>query len=185
MAVIASILSLYRHNFSLPIFPAANILLDKEKHRLCICDYGEASYLNEQEDNEFFEREGTPPYMAPEVVCAYYGCGYDLKCDMWSLGCIIYAMAKGKDAPFDYQKLRVDKDPLWFPSEYSKEVYDVDSWLSQVRLIKVVVVVAGQGKVVCNVGGGDEVGYMAHYNMSTINIIISNRSVLKNQLYKN
>ena len=44
--------------------------------------------------------------MAPEVVCAYYCYGYDLKCDMWSLGCIIYAMAKGKDAPFDYQKTR-------------------------------------------------------------------------------
>ena len=70
--------------------------------------------------------------MAPEVFC---GCGYDLKCDMWSLGCIIYAMAKGKDAPFDNQKLRFDdtEGPLWFPPEYSKEVYDVDSWLSQVR----------------------------------------------------
>ena len=37
---------------------------------------------------------GTPYYMAPEVID---GC-YDEKCDLWSVGCILYAMLTGFQA---------------------------------------------------------------------------------------
>jgi calcium-dependent protein kinase len=38
---------------------------------------------------------GTPFYMAPEI---FNGC-YDISCDNWSLGCILYFLLSG-DTPF-------------------------------------------------------------------------------------
>ena len=37
------------------------------------------------------EAFGTPYYMAPEVMKG----NYDEKCDIWSIGCILYAMLTG------------------------------------------------------------------------------------------
>ena len=41
---------------------------------------------------------GTPYFMAPEVLNGSYGA----KCDVWSLGCVLYMLASGK-LPFDGQ----------------------------------------------------------------------------------
>ena len=41
---------------------------------------------------------GTPYFMAPEVLNGSYGA----KCDVWSLGCVLYMLISGK-LPFDGQ----------------------------------------------------------------------------------
>ena len=51
-------------------------------------DLGLGRYLSEQ-TMEAFSKVGTPLYMSPEVL---KGKGYDWKSDVWSLGCILYAM---------------------------------------------------------------------------------------------
>eukprot|EP00392_Amoebophrya_sp_AT5.2_P016729 g17025.t1 len=38
-----------------------------------------------------YSKVGTPLYMAPEILA---GRGYDVKCDLWSCGCVIYELVK-------------------------------------------------------------------------------------------
>lgn len=53
---------------------------------------------------EAYSKVGTPLYMSPEVFWfnkeeLLHGEGYDMKSDIWSLGCIVYEMAEFK-SPF-------------------------------------------------------------------------------------
>ena len=59
---------------------------DKSKFILKLCDYGEAKRLTTTR-NVFLTKVGTQAFMAPEVLNADR---FDLKCDLWSLGVIIY-----------------------------------------------------------------------------------------------
>lgn len=52
--------------------------------------------LMSSETLEAFSKVGTPLYMSPEVL---HGAGYDMKSDVWSLGCVIYELAMLK-SPF-------------------------------------------------------------------------------------
>ncbi len=72
----------------------ANILLKKEHASLVIklADFGFAKEVNE---SEIMLKTycGTPITMAPEIFQSEY---YDKKCDIWSLGVIMYQLVYGK-----------------------------------------------------------------------------------------
>ncbi len=76
------------------LISGGNVLLDATHRSLRIADFGTAARLCER--HKFEQVAGTPPYMAPEVVRAKSGQGYGLKCDVWSLGCVVIEMATGR-----------------------------------------------------------------------------------------
>jgi len=52
---------------------------------------------------EAFSKVGTPLYMSPEAL---KGDGYDMKSDIWSLGCVLYELATLK-SPFKEENLKM------------------------------------------------------------------------------
>lgn len=73
----------------------SNILLT-ETNQMKIIDFGLAVQLSDLTE----EREtlcGTPNYISPEVI---QNKPYGLSTDLWSLGCIMYALMTGKP-PFE------------------------------------------------------------------------------------
>ena len=63
-----------------------NILLtNKEDLQVCLSDLGLACNEDDKEQIDF--RCGTPGYVAPEVLKGY---GFSPKCDIFSLGCLLY-----------------------------------------------------------------------------------------------
>ena len=66
----------------------ANILLDQNQN-IKIADFGLAKELNGASILAN-TNVGTPFYMAPEIINEK---GYDERCDIWSLGCLIYELA--------------------------------------------------------------------------------------------
>ncbi|XP_069127902.1 MAP kinase-interacting serine/threonine-protein kinase 1-like isoform X2 [Argopecten irradians] len=82
-----------------------NILCEKNDEvvpiRICDFDLASGVPINSQNDNcttpELLTPVGSAEYMAPEVVDAWVGesFSYDKKCDLWSLGTILYIMLCG------------------------------------------------------------------------------------------
>ncbi|XP_065657543.1 MAP kinase-interacting serine/threonine-protein kinase 1 isoform X2 [Hydra vulgaris] len=69
-----------------------------------ICDFNLASGISIIDESvttpELYTPVGSAEYMAPEVVDAFVSeAAYDKKCDIWSLGVILYIMLSGR-APF-------------------------------------------------------------------------------------
>lgn len=69
-----------------------------EDERVCIADFGLATFLNEQ--NNIFEKCGTPGYVAPEILDLKENEICDVSCDVYSLGIIFHLMLL-KTCPFD------------------------------------------------------------------------------------
>jgi calcium-dependent protein kinase len=65
-----------------------NILFEdnSKNSNLKLIDFGIA--VKRQNKNKLSTRIGTPYYIAPEVLCK----SYDEKCDIWSVGVILYMM---------------------------------------------------------------------------------------------
>lgn len=63
--------------------------------RPIIVDFGLAKMVGHGETAS--EHFGTPGYMAPELLLKM---NYNAKCDIWSLGCIVYALLCGS-LPFE------------------------------------------------------------------------------------
>ena len=86
----------------------ANILIDSSGS-LKIADLGLGRIFGSQ-TLEVYSKVGTPLYMSPELL---KGEGYDMKSDVWSIGCILYELCELK-SPFrnDGEKLNL------------KELYD-------------------------------------------------------------
>ena len=74
----------------------ANILISDDCTQIKIIDFGLAVQLSSLEE----ERQtlcGTPNYISPEVIL---NTSYGLSTDLWSLGCILYALLTGTP-PFE------------------------------------------------------------------------------------
>jgi surface protein len=72
---------------------------EKNNYILKICDYGEAKVLAKTK-TLLSKVVGTYTFMAPEIMLKKENTKFDLKCDLWSLGIIIYYLYFGK-YPFD------------------------------------------------------------------------------------
>ena len=106
-----------------------NILMENKSRDLSIkiVDWGCATHINKKE--KLHETDGTSYYIAPEVLKG----NYDEKCDIWSLGVIMYILLCGY-APFYGEKdediyQQVLKGEYDFPKEewdhVSKEAKDL------------------------------------------------------------
>jgi NIMA (never in mitosis gene a)-related kinase len=102
----------------------ANILLDSYQN-IKIADFGLAKELNGISILAS-TNVGTPYYMAPEIINEK---GYDERCDIWSLGCLIYELAALRP-PFEAtnavslaMKVNTGKFPR-IPSKYSDALFD-------------------------------------------------------------
>ena len=73
-----------------------NILLEKGSNRIKVIDFGTAEAFDPAKGMEGLI--GTAYYIAPEVLAD--DSTYDLKCDIWSLGVIMFMLLTGT-APFN------------------------------------------------------------------------------------
>ncbi|CAK9251068.1 unnamed protein product, partial [Sphagnum jensenii] len=67
-----------------------NILVNENKLVLKLCDFGSASYANENDITPYLVSRF---YRAPEIIL---GQPYDYPIDMWSVGCTLYELYTGK-----------------------------------------------------------------------------------------
>jgi len=70
-----------------------NFLCKGPHHTVKLCDFGLACKISHPDVSEAMGINGTPPYMAPEML---HGERYGTKVDVWSLGVIVYAMYFGR-----------------------------------------------------------------------------------------
>ncbi|CAG9332572.1 unnamed protein product [Blepharisma stoltei] len=110
-----------------------NILLENKSPdaKLKLIDFGTSHFLKPH--SKLSKMIGTSYYMAPEVISG----SYDMQCDVWSLGIILYIMLSGlppfyaKDEKSLYKKIRNKpvsfKKPVW--SNVSKEAKELIRWM--------------------------------------------------------
>ncbi len=70
----------------------ANILLENSVERVKITDFGLAHAIDDAGASQFASNKGTPAFMSPEQAC---GMQLDQRSDLYSLGCVLYAMCAG------------------------------------------------------------------------------------------
>jgi calcium-dependent protein kinase len=63
----------------------------EEKADLKIIDFGLSKIMNGGKLQRMKTRAGTPYYISPEVLAG----NYDVSCDMWSAGCMLYILLCG------------------------------------------------------------------------------------------
>lgn len=94
---------IYCHSFHLAHrdIKAENIMFVEKSFDSIIklIDFGFATVIDPK--NKFSELMGSPFYLAPEVIL---GLGYNEKCDIWSIGMVLYFIMTGK-FPYSSKKL--------------------------------------------------------------------------------
>ena len=84
-----------------------NILINKieeEEYHIKLADFGLADFISNNKDGKLKLKCGTPGYVAPEILRNE---GYSQKCDIFSLGAVLYNLLTGF-----YLFSGVDKDEL-------------------------------------------------------------------------
>lgn len=112
----------YLHNFGIVHrdLKLENIMMsdNTEKSVPKIVDFGLAKIIGPHE--KATEPFGTLGYVAPEVLRKQ---PYTFSCDVWSLGCVLYAMLSGS-LPFDHES---QKETIRMTLE-EKLVFDLPCW---------------------------------------------------------
>jgi serine/threonine protein kinase len=108
----------------------ANILLENGVERVKITDFGLARLVDDVAITRTGELSGTPQYMSPEQA---HGERIDHRSDLFSLGCVMYAMCTGH-SPFRGDSLaqvirRVTQDR---PRPIDEQNPDIPRWLIDV-----------------------------------------------------
>ncbi|EQC29379.1 NEK protein kinase [Saprolegnia diclina VS20] len=99
--IAAAIDHMHTHRIMHRDIKPANIFL-MSSGQVKVGDLGLGRHLSEN-TMEAHSKVGTPLYMSPEVL---RGDGYDWKCDVWSLGCILYELAMLR-SPFKSEGLNL------------------------------------------------------------------------------
>ena len=68
-----------------------NILVDRNTHKVVVCDFGSAKKLQKGEPNIAYICSRC--YRAPEII--FWATENTTQIDMWSLGCVIVQMING------------------------------------------------------------------------------------------
>ncbi|MEL7336143.1 MAG: protein kinase, partial [Planctomycetota bacterium] len=79
----------------------ANILMEQEVDQAIVTDFGLARVADESSMTQSGMIAGTPEYMSPEQAC---GDSLDVRSDLFSLGCVMYAACTGH-SPFRAETL--------------------------------------------------------------------------------
>jgi len=103
-----------------------NILITHATKSVKIIDFGLAVKLEIGEQGEQKTLCGTPNYIAPEVLNSQ---PYGLQTDLWSVGCILYALLTGTP-PFECPSvqdtlLKIRKGKFKLPDHMSEPVQDL------------------------------------------------------------
>lgn len=108
----------------------ANILLENGVERVKITDFGLARAIDDITVTRTGEVSGTPQYMSPEQAC---GERVDHRSDLFSLGCVMYAMCTGH-SPFRGDSIahvikRVTQDT---PRPIDGQNPEIPKWLMEI-----------------------------------------------------
>ncbi|MEZ6039901.1 MAG: serine/threonine-protein kinase [Planctomycetaceae bacterium] len=108
----------------------ANILLENGVERVKITDFGLARAIDDITVTRTGEVSGTPQYMSPEQAC---GERVDHRSDLFSLGCVMYAMCTGH-SPFRGDSIahvikRVTQDT---PRPIDGQNPEIPTWLIEI-----------------------------------------------------
>ena len=95
---------LHKNNIIHRDIKPGNILIDND-FNICLCDFGVSKKMTSKITNTFI---GTPLFMSPEQISNRY---YDIKIDIWSLGCVLYELEYCKP-PFNGKSLRSLKEKI-------------------------------------------------------------------------
>ena len=122
---------LHGHNIVHRDLKTANIFLTKNN----ICKLGDLNVSKIAKSGMLYTQTGTPYYASPEV---WEEKPYDIKSDIWSIGCILYEMCcltppfKGKNLNLVYQNIIKGRySPI--PAFYSKDLVNMVHSLLQVN----------------------------------------------------
>ena len=85
-------MEMYKNNVIHRDLKPANILL-VNRNLIKLTDFGFARELSNMDTPSHLTRVGSPLYMSPQIL---KGDAFSSKCDVWSLGVIIYQMLYGK-----------------------------------------------------------------------------------------
>lgn len=109
----------------------ANIMLEDGLERVKITDFGLARVAMENSDlTSFGDMVGTPAFMSPEQVD---GQSLDTRSDLFSLGCVIYAMVAGKSPFRSGNALATARKVITEPHKSLREVSsDVPKYLVEI-----------------------------------------------------